>query len=65
MDADTKDDIDGSVCFSRVSAVVTGWTFDFMFVSLCRRFKEGKLDEFNDTLSTFEGKSFTELALAS
>ncbi|KAM9337391.1 telomeric repeat-binding factor 1 [Symphorus nematophorus] len=28
-----------------------------MFVSLCRSFKEGKLDEFNETLSTFEATS--------
>ncbi|XP_070783997.1 telomeric repeat-binding factor 1 [Enoplosus armatus] len=45
---------DDSVSFSRVTAVATGWMFDFMFLSLCRRFKEGKLDEFNETLSTFE-----------
>lgn len=48
------DNIDGSVSFSRVSAVATGWMMDFTFVSLCRRFKEGKLDEFNETLSTFQ-----------
>ncbi len=47
---------DESVSFDRVNAVVTEWTLDFMFLSLCRRFKEGKLDEFSDTLSTLEGK---------
>lgn len=57
--ATNSNDIDETVSFSHVSAVVTGWTLDFMFVSLCRRFKEGKLDEFNEALSTFEGKLFT------
>lgn len=52
-------DIDESVCFSRVSAVVSGWTLDFMFLSLCRSFKEGKLDEFSETLSSFESKLLT------
>ncbi|XP_051266306.1 telomeric repeat-binding factor 1 [Dicentrarchus labrax] len=46
--------IDESVSFPHVTAVATGWTLDFMFVSLCRHFKEGKHDEFNETLSTFE-----------
>lgn len=45
---------DENVSFARVTAVVTRWTLDFMFLSLCRRFKEGKLDEFNETLSTLE-----------
>ena len=49
-------DTDESVSFSHVTAVVAGWTLDFMFVSLCRFFKEGKRDEFSQTLSTFEGK---------
>ncbi|XP_013857782.1 telomeric repeat-binding factor 1 isoform X1 [Austrofundulus limnaeus] len=40
--------------FSDVSALVAGWMFDFMFVSLCRRFKEGELDEYNETLSVLE-----------
>ncbi|XP_073344730.1 telomeric repeat-binding factor 1 [Pagrus major] len=48
---------DESVIFSHVTAVVTGWTLDFMFVSLCRSFKEGKLEEFNETLSAFEAIS--------
>lgn len=55
-DAMSDTDISESVSFSQVSAVVTGWTLDFMFVSLLRRFKEGKLDAFNETLSTLEGK---------
>ena len=49
-------DGDESVSFSQVTAVVTGWTLDFMFVSLCRSFREGKLEEFNETLSAFEGE---------
>lgn len=57
-DATNASDIDESVSFPDVSAVVTGWTLDFMFVSLCRTFK-GKLDEFNEALSTFEGELFT------
>ncbi|XP_044033185.1 telomeric repeat-binding factor 1 [Siniperca chuatsi] len=48
---------DGSDSFSHVTAVATGWMLDFMFVSLCRCFKEGKHDEFNETLSTLEAIS--------
>ncbi|XP_078136385.1 telomeric repeat-binding factor 1 [Sander vitreus] len=51
--------IDGSVRFSHVTAVATGWMLDFMFVSLCRRFKEGKFDEFNEALLTFQAISQT------
>ncbi|XP_076027451.1 telomeric repeat-binding factor 1 [Genypterus blacodes] len=43
-----------NVNFNRVSAVAERWMQDFMFVSLCRRFKEGKLEEFNAALQTFE-----------
>ncbi|XP_068160310.1 telomeric repeat-binding factor 1 [Antennarius striatus] len=46
-----------NVDFTRASSVVIKWTFDFMFLSLCRCFKEDKFDEFNETLSTFEGIS--------
>lgn len=55
-DAMSDTDMNESVSFSQVSSVVTGWTFDFMFLSLLRRFKEGELDAFNETLSTLEGK---------
>lgn len=48
--------VDEGVRFSHVSAVVTRWTADFLFVSLCRHFKAGKLDKFDQTLSTLEGK---------
>nr|XP_040023577.1 telomeric repeat-binding factor 1 [Gasterosteus aculeatus aculeatus] len=45
---------DESVRFSQVTAVANRWIFDFWFVSLCRRFKDGQFDEFNETLSTFQ-----------
>ncbi|CAI5673339.1 unnamed protein product [Oreochromis niloticus] len=45
---------DESVSFSHITAVATGWMSDFMFLSLCRRFKEGKREEFNETLSAFQ-----------
>ncbi|XP_020501833.2 telomeric repeat-binding factor 1 [Labrus bergylta] len=45
------------VSFPQVTVVVTRWTLDFLFVSLCRYFKEDKLDEFNDTLSNYEAIS--------
>ncbi|GAA6217388.1 telomeric repeat-binding factor 1 [Lates japonicus] len=48
---------DESASFSHVTTVATGWMLDFLFVSLCRRFKEGKLDEFNEMLSAFEAIS--------
>uniref|UniRef100_UPI0037E826B5 telomeric repeat-binding factor 1 n=1 Tax=Semicossyphus pulcher TaxID=241346 RepID=UPI0037E826B5 len=52
-----SNDIDENVNFSHVTVVATRWTLDFMFVSLCRHFKEEKLEEFNETLSTFEAIS--------
>ncbi|XP_023272836.1 telomeric repeat-binding factor 1 [Seriola lalandi dorsalis] len=51
------DKIDQSISFPHVTAVASGWMLDFMFVSLCRRFKEDKFDEFNETLSVFEAVS--------
>lgn len=56
-DVEDDADMDEGVSFSQVSKVVTGWTMDFLFASLCRLFKEGKLDEFEQTLSTIEGKT--------
>lgn len=56
-DAVSGADMDEDVSFFQVSTVVTRWNMDFLFVSLCRRFKEGKLDEFDQTLSAFEGKT--------
>uniref|UniRef100_A0A1A7XJM3 Telomeric repeat binding factor (NIMA-interacting) 1 n=1 Tax=Iconisemion striatum TaxID=60296 RepID=A0A1A7XJM3_9TELE len=50
----TDQNTDESVRFSRVSAVATGWIFDYFFVNMCRCFKERKQDEFNEMLSTFE-----------
>uniref|UniRef100_UPI003AAA7D48 telomeric repeat-binding factor 1 n=1 Tax=Centroberyx gerrardi TaxID=166262 RepID=UPI003AAA7D48 len=45
---------DKTVKFSHITAVATGWMLDFSFVSLCRHFKEGEVDEFTETLSTFQ-----------
>lgn len=42
--------------FSDVSAIVAGWMIDFLFVSLCRHFKEGELHKYNETLSVLEGE---------
>lgn len=55
MSAGKEMDVNGSQSFSSVSSLVTGWTLDFMFISLCRYFKEGNLDKFNEILATFEG----------
>ena len=52
---------DGSASFAEVSDVANRWMLDFMFVSLCRRFKEDDFDKFNETLSAFQGK-FSKLA---
>ncbi|CAN9506115.1 unnamed protein product [Ophioblennius macclurei] len=46
-----------NVPFSLVNAVATEWMLDYMFVSLCRHFKEGKLEEFNEVISTFQALS--------
>ncbi|XP_017261839.1 telomeric repeat-binding factor 1 [Kryptolebias marmoratus] len=52
-----SENTDESVSFSRVTAVATEWMVDFLFVSLCRRFQEGNLDEFNETLSVLQAIS--------
>uniref|UniRef100_A0A3P8U112 Telomeric repeat-binding factor n=1 Tax=Amphiprion percula TaxID=161767 RepID=A0A3P8U112_AMPPE len=49
--------VDESVSFSKVTTVASQWMLDFMFVSLCRHFKEGKLDEFNEVLSIVDAIS--------
>uniref|UniRef100_A0A096LPN5 Telomeric repeat-binding factor n=1 Tax=Poecilia formosa TaxID=48698 RepID=A0A096LPN5_POEFO len=61
MECELKQDLaseasstDNSVSFPDVTAVASGWMLDFMFVSLCRSFKEGNFDAFNETLSVFE-----------
>ncbi|XP_029314066.1 telomeric repeat-binding factor 1 [Cottoperca gobio] len=43
--------------FSRVNNVTTGWILDFMFVSLCRHFKKGNFEEFNETILTLQAIS--------
>ncbi|XP_029547463.1 telomeric repeat-binding factor 1 isoform X1 [Salmo trutta] len=45
---------DENVCFSDVATVAKRWMIDFSFVSLCQFFKEGKFEEFNQTISTLE-----------
>ncbi|XP_029978959.1 telomeric repeat-binding factor 1 isoform X2 [Sphaeramia orbicularis] len=51
------DNTDTNVDFSQVKTVATGWMLDFLFVSLCRSFKENNLDEFKDTISAIEAIS--------
>ena len=53
------EDTDENVCFSRVAAVFFGWTLDFMFLRLCRCFRDDKLDEFSEMLSSVEGECFS------
>uniref|UniRef100_A0A3B4A1F8 Uncharacterized protein n=1 Tax=Periophthalmus magnuspinnatus TaxID=409849 RepID=A0A3B4A1F8_9GOBI len=43
--------------YSQVTALVTDWMLDFLFVSLCRNFKEGNLGEFNKNLTSFQAIS--------
>lgn len=62
MNSENKTDVNRRMCFSTVTNIVTGWTLDFMFISLCRYFKEGNLDKFNEVLSTFEGTLLIALA---
>uniref|UniRef100_A0A8C6UC32 Telomeric repeat binding factor (NIMA-interacting) 1 n=1 Tax=Neogobius melanostomus TaxID=47308 RepID=A0A8C6UC32_9GOBI len=45
------------VSFSQVTAVVTDWMLDFLFVSLCRNFKDGSLEEFDKNMSSYEAFS--------
>lgn len=65
MNAKKKTHANGGVRFSSVTTVVTGWTLDFMFISLCRHFKKGNLNKFNETLAAFEGMLFPALAYVS
>ncbi|XP_072306843.1 telomeric repeat-binding factor 1 [Eucyclogobius newberryi] len=48
------DKCEENVSFSQVTAVATDWMMDFLFISLCRSFKDGNLEEFNKQLSSFE-----------
>ena len=52
-------ELEQSVSFQHVSSVATGWMVDFMFRSLCRHFNESEFEEFNETLSVFEGELLT------
>lgn len=44
------------VGFQQVVAVASEWMSDFMFLKLCRSFRDGNLEEFNEALPVFEGK---------
>nr|XP_049597019.1 telomeric repeat-binding factor 1 isoform X2 [Syngnathus scovelli] len=46
---------------SQVTAVVSKWVVDFLFNTLCRRFKERSHDAFNDAISTYESLSQTPI----
>ncbi|KAM9786901.1 telomeric repeat-binding factor 1 isoform 2-T2 [Syngnathus typhle] len=46
---------------SQVTAVVSKWVVDFLFNTLCRRFKERSHDAFNDAISTYESLSQTAI----
>ncbi|RVE58837.1 hypothetical protein OJAV_G00198300 [Oryzias javanicus] len=48
---------EGKVGFQQVVAVASEWMSDFMFLTLCRSFRDGKLEEFNEALSVFEAMS--------
>lgn len=50
------DDTETNIDFSQVKAVATGWMLDFLFVSLCRSFKEDNLEEFKETIAAIEGE---------
>ncbi|XP_047424844.1 telomeric repeat-binding factor 1 [Mugil cephalus] len=55
--APSGNNADEIVSFPQVAAVATGWMLDFLFVSLCRHFKEDKLDEFNETITVLQAIS--------
>ena len=46
---------DGSDFSPRVAALVSRWTLDFCFSSLCQNFKEDKRDDLDLTLRKLEG----------
>ncbi|XP_045558801.1 telomeric repeat-binding factor 1 isoform X3 [Salmo salar] len=54
---------DENVCFSDVATVAKRWMIDFSFVSLCQFFKEGKFEEFNQTISTLESLNHSVSAI--
>ncbi|XP_015250519.1 PREDICTED: telomeric repeat-binding factor 1 [Cyprinodon variegatus] len=51
---------DGNISFSEVTTVASGMMLDFLFVTLCRNFKAGNFDEFNETLLVFKALSECE-----
>ncbi|XP_061614738.1 telomeric repeat-binding factor 1 isoform X1 [Phyllopteryx taeniolatus] len=46
---------------SQLTDVASKWILDFLFVDICRRFKEGIYDTFNDAISTYESVCQTPL----
>ncbi|XP_061877237.1 telomeric repeat-binding factor 1 [Entelurus aequoreus] len=41
-------------CFNQATLVASRWILDFLFVSVCRRFKEGNHEAFKDAMSTYK-----------
>ena len=54
--ATATDDDNESETERRVTEVANGWMFDFVFLSVCRCFKERNLHDFNAALSTLDGE---------
>ncbi|KAI1889072.1 hypothetical protein AGOR_G00175290 [Albula goreensis] len=60
MESDTPEECgttrntDGSVAFSEVEKVARRWMIDFLFISVCRLFKEEKYLEFTQSLKSLE-----------
>ncbi|XP_034416496.1 telomeric repeat-binding factor 1 isoform X2 [Cyclopterus lumpus] len=52
-------DTDESVSFDEVSTVAKLWMLNFMFLDLCRQFKEDDYDEFNEKCLAFSATSST------
>ncbi|XP_054620941.1 telomeric repeat-binding factor 1 [Dunckerocampus dactyliophorus] len=44
-------------CFNQATLVASKWILDFLFVSVCRRFKEGSYDAFQDAICTYDSVS--------
>ncbi|XP_037096573.1 telomeric repeat-binding factor 1 isoform X2 [Syngnathus acus] len=57
MNTTSSDDCNSS----QVTAVVSKWVVDFLFNTICRRFKERSHDAFNDAISTYESHSQTAI----
>ncbi|XP_061662041.1 telomeric repeat-binding factor 1 isoform X2 [Syngnathoides biaculeatus] len=51
---ETKNETEEVLDTSQMTLVASKWILDFLFVGICRRFKEGTYDAFNDAFSTYE-----------